>query len=82
MQHKTSYFRLIFYDDDNKLFGVSGIVISDDSFIERTNKLQKKGLNVWISATEPVKDKSKVLSVQEIVLLFQGRYTYDPDLKW
>ncbi len=56
--------------------------LSEDEATNRTCALKEQGYQVRTSNTEPVKDKSEVPSVQEIVLLFQGRYTYDPDLKW
>ena len=79
----VTYYRITYFDDENKRFGVSDeIVSSEDETTNKTCDSLKRGYQVRSSNTEPVKDKSKVLSVQEIVLLFQGRYTYDPDLKW
>ena len=77
------YFRIIYYDDEGKQFGVSDeIVSSDNDATNKTCALQKQGYQVRLSNTKPVKNKSEVPSVQEIVLSFHGKYNYDPDLRW
>ena len=79
----VTYYRITYFDDENKRFGVSDeIVSSEDEATNRTCALKERGYQVRISNTKPVKDKSEVPSVQEIVLLFQGKYTYDPELRW
>ncbi len=78
----TEYYRIIYYDDKNKRFGVSDIVDSDDRVTKKTCAFQCKGFDVRISVIDPVKDKSKVPSVEEVVKSFEGEYKYDPDLCW
>ncbi len=78
----TEYYRIIYYDDDNKRFGVSDITDSDDEVTKKTIYLKRKGLEVRISVTAPVKDISKVPSVEEVVKSFEGQYKYDPALCW
>ena len=78
----TDYYRIIYYDDERKRFGVSDIVISDKDVTNKTIELKRKGKEVRISVTAPVKDKFKVPSVEEVVKSFEGEYKYDPFLWW
>jgi len=78
----TDYYRIIYYDDERKKFGVSDIVISDKDVTNKTIELKRKGKEVRISVTAPVKDKYKVPSVEEVVKSFEGEYKYDPLLWW
>ena len=78
----TDYYRIIYYDDERKRFGVSDIVISDKDVTNKTIELKRKGKEVRISVTAPVKDKFKVPSVEEVVKSFEGQYKYDPFLWW
>ncbi len=78
----AEYYRVIYYDDENKRFGVSDITDSDDEVTKKTVYLKRKGLEVRISVTAPVKDISKVPSVEEVVKSFEGQYIYDPALYW
>ncbi len=52
----TEYFRIIYYDDKNKRFGVSDIETSDGKVTNKTCELKRKGFEVRISVTNPVKD--------------------------
>ena len=74
----TDYYRIIYYDDERKRFGVSDIVTSDEDVTNKTIALKQKGIEVRISVTDPVKDKFKVPSVEEVVKSFEGEYKYDP----
>jgi len=74
----TEYYRIIYYDDEGKRFGVSDIVTSDEDVTNKTIALKQKGIEVRISVTDPVKDKFKVPSVEEVVKSFEGEYKYDP----
>jgi len=78
----TDYYRIIYYDDERKKFGVSDIVISDKDVTNKTIELKRKGKEVRVSVTAPVKDKFKVPSVDEVVKSFEGEYKYDPTLYW
>ncbi len=78
----TEYFRIIYYDDKNKKFGVSDIETSDEKVTNKTCELKRKGFEVRISVTNPVKDKSKVPSVEEVIKSFENVYEYDPYLRW
>ena len=78
----TDYYRIIYYDDDRKRFGVSDIVTSDEEVTNKTIDLKSKGREVRISLTDPVKDKSKVPSVEEVIKSFEDVYDYDPFLRW
>ena len=78
----TDYYRIIYYDDDRKRFGVSDIVTSDEEVTNKTIDLKRKGREVKISLTDPVKDKSKVPSVEEVIKSFEDVYDYDPFLRW
>jgi len=78
----VTYYRIIYHDDENKRFGVSDITNSDDKVTEKTCAFKRRGLEVRISLTAPVKDKSKVPSVQEVVKSTEGEYKYDPTLYW
>ena len=59
----TDYYRIIYYDDERKKFGVSDIVTSDKNVTNKTIALKRKGKEVRISVTAPVKDKFKVPSI-------------------
>jgi len=76
------YLRVIYYDDDNKTFGVSGITTSEDSVLDRTEQLREQGRNVRFSTTEPLQDISKVPSVEQIIAETALGYTYDSSLYW
>ena len=77
------YFRIIYYNDDLKQFGISDeIVFSDEEVTNKTCELKRKGLNIRISVTDPVKCISMVPTVEEIVQTYVGEYTYDPFLCW
>jgi len=78
----TDYYRIIYYDDERKRFGVSDIVTSDQDVTDKTVEFKGKGKEVRISVTASVKDKFKVPSVEEVVKSFEGEYEYDPFLRW
>ncbi len=77
-----TYYRIIYHDDENKRFGVSDITDSDDEVTKKTCTFKRRGFEVRISLTTPVKDKSKVPSVQEVVKSTEGEYKFDPTLCW
>lgn len=78
------YFRLYYYDDDNKTFGVSEITTDDTYLNLRTCSLQKQGRNVRVStATELCKTYNQVPDIEFVVRNFgMAGYKYDPDLHW
>ena len=77
------YFRIIFYDDDARTCGISGIISDDTEVIKRTCALQKAEKNVRIqTAGNPVKDIDMVPSVTELTTRLPEGYSYDPQLKW
>ena len=80
--YKPRYFRILYYYDDMKLYGVSDTVNSDEEVQERTVRLQRKGFNVRISTTEPEKDESKVPSIEDLKHRNPSGYTYDSSLRW
>ena len=78
----VTYYRMSFFDDKNKLFGVSDIVTSDEDATNITCLLKKRGIEVRVSCTTPEKDISKVASIEEIVKSFEGLFKYDPSFRW
>ena len=80
MLSKPRYYRAIFYDDDNKCFGVSNIIISCNDLTDVTCILQRRGLNVHMSTTEPKKDINEVPSVESLIQSLKGSYTYDESM--
>lgn len=80
------FFRIIFYDDDKKTFGVSDIISNDDPINHRTCEMQKKGRHVRVSTgTVLAKKPDLVPSIQSVVKICESEhlgYRFDPQLGW
>jgi hypothetical protein len=78
----VTYYRITFFDDEKKVFGVSDIVTSDEDSTNMTIFMKRMGIEVRISCTPPEKDISKVPSIEDIVKSYKGKYKYNPSLHW
>lgn len=79
------FFRVVYYDRDNRTFGISEIVNDDTAISDRTVALREQGRDVNVSTTDVCNNACNVKTVERLaneILLSLMDYTYNPNLRW